>query len=90
MLIEAFHDLNNNGTLDTGESEILNDVKCTVGDYDFKIPAFIPGLTYNETYRIACTGTQFEPELPKDAIFIERRGEIYRLVLPCTSLSPKE
>jgi len=89
LIIEAYHDLNANQQRDPEEPELTNQVSCRVGERDYQVPAFIPGLGYNETYTVACTGEAFQPHSSRPDVFIEKRGQIIRLELPCVAAAPQ-
>lgn len=93
LVIDAFVDQNGNGRRDPGEADLDGQLSCTLDGIDYTIPAFIPGLKYEGTYKLACQGPSFQPDLPQHDLFIGQRGEIIRIDLPCrriaeTSISP--
>jgi hypothetical protein len=83
LIIDAFEDKNGNGRKDDGENDIDKGISCSVDGIDYTLPAFIPGLTYNNSYDVLCHGGEFVPEVPSKNILIERRGQILRVALPC-------
>lgn len=87
LIIEAYNDLNANQKRDPDEPELTDQVSCRVGDQDYQVPAFIPGLDYNQTYTVACTGKTYHPVNTSPDIFIEKRGQIIRLNLPCSTVT---
>lgn len=83
LVIDAFEDLNNNGLRDTDEPELRKEINCKIDKIDYIIPAFIPGLDYNNRYKIRCSGKNYYPTIPDKEILIERRGDVIELDLPC-------
>jgi hypothetical protein len=83
LIIDAFEDKNGNGRKDDGETDIDKGISCSVDGIEYPLPAFIPGLTYDNSYDVLCQGGEFVPEIPKRNILIERRGQILRVALPC-------
>jgi hypothetical protein len=91
LIIDAFNDLNNNQRQDENELQLVEDISCRLGDIDYPVPAFIPGLAYNDSYSITCSGRNYQPTLQQPEVFIEKRGQIIRLNIPCrTQLSPAD
>lgn len=88
LVIDAFADLNGNGRRDPGETDLSGQLSCTLDGVDYPIPAFIPGLKYEGSYKLACKGAAFQPDLPSHELFIAQRGEIIRLDLPCRKTDP--
>jgi len=88
LIIEAYLDLNDNSRRDSDEPELTDQLSCVVGERDYQVPAFIPGLDYNETYTVACQGKTFRPRSGQPDVFVEKRGQIIRLELPCTAMEP--
>ncbi len=86
IIIHAFFDENGNNRRDPGERDIREDVSCTVDEIAYKVPAFIPGLDLSGNYSVDCQGENFLPLLLEPQIFIERRGQIIRLDLPCQQI----
>lgn len=83
LIIDAFNDLNNNGKQDDGELPLVEEISCRLDNIDYQVPAFIPGLSYNESYQIACDGKTYQPSMNKPDIFIEKRGQVIHLLIPC-------
>ena len=83
LVIDAFEDLNNDGLQDEDEPELRNKIVCKIDKIDYSIPAFIPGLDYNNRYEIRCSGEQYYPTMPDKEILIEHRGHIIEIKLPC-------
>lgn len=83
LIIDAFNDLNNNGKQDDEELPLLEEISCRLDNIDYQVPAFIPGLSYNESYQISCDGKTYQPTLAKPDVFIEKRGQIIHLLIPC-------
>lgn len=86
LVIDAFFDRNGNGEQDAAEETLLREVVCHLDGIDYAVPAFIPGLAYDGSYRLRCTGSRYQPRLAGRNIFVRRRGEIIRLNLPCDPL----
>ncbi|SDL19593.1 hypothetical protein SAMN05660860_00010 [Geoalkalibacter ferrihydriticus] len=87
LVIYAFHDANGNNRRDPGERELHGKIHCTVGDITYQVPAFIPGLDLSGGYDIECEGENYLPLLIESHVFIERRGQIIRIDLPCQKLN---
>ena len=83
LVIDAFEDLDNNGLQDENEPELRNEIVCQIDKIDYSIPAFIPGLDYNNRYKIRCSGEQYYTTMPDKEILIEHRGHIIEIKLPC-------
>ncbi len=83
LVIDAFWDLNGNTLRDPGEKPLDREVFCLVDDVEYLVPAFIPGLRYDDGYKILCSGDSFKPAITKKQIFVKRRGQVFRLDLPC-------
>jgi hypothetical protein len=83
LLIDAFFDKNDNGRRDAGENDLNQEVFCLIEDIEYTVPAFIPGLAYRGSYKILCAGERYEPAIKKEDLFIERRGQIVRVDIPC-------
>jgi len=90
LLIDAFHDRNGNERRDPGEEDLDREIFCLVDGIEYDVPAFIPGLTFRGSYRMLCAGERFVPSLKKTDLFVEQRGQILRLDIPCRKslLSP--
>jgi len=83
LVIDAFEDLDNNGKKGEKEPELRNEIVCQVDNTDYKVPAFIPGLDYNNRYEIRCSGNNYYPTMPDKEILIEHRGHVIEIALPC-------
>jgi hypothetical protein len=86
LIIDAFHDSNGNGRREEGEEDLRQEIFCLVDDIEYDVPAFIPGLDLDGSYRVLCAGDDFQPNVSEKNVFVRRRGEIIRLDLPCSSL----
>ena len=87
LVIDAFSDLNGNGRRDPGETDLTGQLSCTLDGIDYTVPAFIPGLKYEGSYKLVCQGPSFQPDLPQRDLFIAQRGEIIRIDLPCRKIA---
>jgi hypothetical protein len=83
LLIDAYDDHNNNGVRDSGEMSLDREIFCLVDDIEYDVPAFIPGLAYQGSYRILCAGERYKPAIKREDLFVERRGQILRVDIPC-------
>jgi hypothetical protein len=83
LLIDAFFDTNDNGSRDPGEAALNQEIFCLVDDIEYNVPAFIPGLVYQGSYKILCAGEHYEPAIKREDLFIRRRGQIIRIDIPC-------
>lgn len=83
LIIDAFEDLNRNGIQDSGEPALTNEISCQVDSIDYSIPAFIPGLDYNSRYKVRCSSETYSLYSPPKDVFIERRGHVIEISLPC-------
>ncbi|HEY7746217.1 MAG TPA: hypothetical protein VIA07_07765 [Desulfuromonadales bacterium] len=83
LLIDSFFDKNENGRRDTGEDGLNQEIFCLVDNIEYSVPAFIPGLAYRGSYKVLCAGERYEPAITKEDFFIERRGQIVRVDIPC-------
>jgi hypothetical protein len=83
LLIDAYFDKNDNGRRDLGEDSLSKEIFCLVDDIEYNVPAFIPGLAYRGSYKILCAGERYVPAIKKEELFIERRGQILRVDIPC-------
>jgi hypothetical protein len=83
LLIDSFFDENDNGRRDAGENDLDQEVFCLIEDIEYTVPAFIPGLAYRGSYKILCTGERYEPAIKREDFFIDRRGQIIRVDIPC-------
>ncbi|PLX72672.1 MAG: hypothetical protein C0615_11850 [Desulfuromonas sp.] len=86
LVINAFDDQNNSGSRDPDEPELRKEIVCTIDKIDYSIPAFIPGLDYNNHYEVRCRGSNFYPTMPDKKILVEHRGDIIELDLPCRKI----
>ena len=86
LIIDAFHDSNGNGLREAGEEDLRQEIFCLVDDIEYDVPAFIPGLDLDGSYRVLCAGDDFQPKASEKNVFVRRRGEIIRLDLPCNPL----
>jgi len=83
LIIDAFFDRNGNGRHDPGEDVLKDVITCTLDGIDYKVPAFIPGLDYQETFELSCRGDDYLPILADSQVFVGKRGQILHLNLPC-------
>lgn len=83
LIIDAFFDKNGNSRRDPGELDLRKEISCRVDGIDYPVPAFIPGLKYNERYRVVCSGTRFHPVRGTRNVLIAERGEIIKIDLAC-------
>ena len=83
LIIDAFEDLNKNGVQDNTEPVLSNQVSCTIDKINYSVPAFIPGLNYNDRYTVRCSSESYSIYTPPKDIFIERRGHVIEISLPC-------
>ena len=83
LIIDAFEDLNRNGIQDSDEPLVINEISCKIDKIDYSIPAFIPGLDYNGRYKVRCTSDNYFLYSPPKDVFIERRGHVIEISLPC-------
>ena len=86
LVLEAFFDRNDNGLQEAGEEDLPGELTCSVDGIDYGLPAFIPGLRRNGNFEIRCRGERFAPTGTSRDVFIERRGQIVRVDLPCRPL----
>lgn len=89
LVIDAYFDRNGNERRDPGEEALDREVFCLVDDIEYDVPAFIPGLSLGGNYKIICAGDRYEPLIRKKELFIDRRGQIIKVDLPCRP-SPRE
>jgi len=87
LVIDAYHDRNGDGRRNPGEEELQHEVFCLVDKIEYDVPAFIPALAFQGNFKVLCAGERFEPALTKKEVFIERRGEIVHLDIPCSPVS---
>lgn len=83
VIIEAFHDKNDNQRHDEGEEALDKVITCILDEVEYTLPAFIPGLDNGMNYTILFQGGRFQPTVGKKEIFIKKRGQIIRIDLPC-------
>jgi hypothetical protein len=83
LLIDAYFDKNENGRRDPGEKDLNQEIFCLVDDIEYNLPAFIPGLAHQGNYKILCAGDRYKPAIKREDLFIERRGQILRVDIPC-------
>lgn len=83
LLIDAYFDKNENGRRDPGEKDLNQEIFCLVDDIEYNVPAFIPGLAHQGNYKILCAGDRYIPAFKREDLFIERRGQILRVDIPC-------
>jgi hypothetical protein len=86
IIIYAFHDENGNNMRDPGERELTGKIRCTLNEITYQVPAFIPGLNLNDSHELECEGDDYLPLLMDSMLFIEHRGQIIRIDLPCQKL----
>lgn len=83
VIIEAYHDRNDNQRRDEGEEKLDKAITCILDEVEYSIPAFIPGLENGMNYTILFEGGRFQPVVAQKDIFIKKRGQIIRIELPC-------
>ncbi|ORJ53721.1 hypothetical protein [Geothermobacter hydrogeniphilus] len=83
LIIDAFFDADGDKQHGPDEDTLSGEIKCTLDDIDYSIPAFIPGLDYQETYELSCQGNRYIPEVNEDLVFIRKRGQVIQVDLPC-------
>ncbi|MBN1140617.1 MAG: hypothetical protein JXB25_02295 [Deltaproteobacteria bacterium] len=92
LIIHAFHDRNGNQKKDPGEEFLRNEVSCVVDGIVYRIPAFIPALKLHQSYGIRCapipSSNNFHPAQSEEEIFVERRGQVFDIGLPCKRIRP--
>jgi len=90
LLIDAFFDRNGNDRRDPGEEDLDREIFCLVDGVEYDVPAFIPGLAFQGSYRMLCAGEKFTPSVEKMDIFVGQRGQFLHLDIPCrkASVSP--
>ena len=90
LIIDAFLDRNGNKKRDIGERVLQKEISCRVDGIDYPVPAFIPGLKYNGSYQVDCTGSRYHPLRQTRDILIGERGQIIEIDLACKrTLQPK-
>ncbi len=83
VIVEAYHDKNDNKLRDVGEESLDQAVICIIEEIVYPIPAFIPGLDNGMNYTILFEGEGFQPSIKKKDVFIKKRGQIIRIDVPC-------
>lgn len=83
LVIDAYFDTNGNLAHDPDEDVLSSDVTCKLDGINYTIPAFIPGLEYQETFELTCDGERYAPQMTEDMVFIRKRGQVLRINLPC-------
>lgn len=83
VIVEAYHDKNDNKLRDVDEESLDQVVVCIVEEIVYPIPAFIPGLDNGMNYIISFEGEGFKPSIKQKDIFIKKRGQIIRIDVPC-------
>ncbi len=83
VIVEAYHDKNDNQLRDVGEESIDQAVVCIVEEIVYQVPAFIPGLNNGMNYTFLFEGEGFQPSIKKKDVFIKKRGQIIRIDIPC-------
>lgn len=87
LVIYAFHDKNGNKIKDPGEEDLRNEIVCRIDGIKYRVPAFIPALKLHEMYRLECGTNEslnnFIPDMEDREIFIQRRGQVFTVELPC-------
>jgi len=83
LVIDAFFD--EDGDMEHGPDEdtLHGQIQCQIDEIDYSVPAFIPGLDYQETYELDCRGKRYQPQVNEDLVFIRKRGQIVQIDLPC-------
>ncbi len=83
VIVEAYHDKNDNQLRDVGEESLDQVVVCIVEEIVYLIPAFIPGLDNGMNYTFLFEGDGFQPSIKQKEVFIKKRGQIIRIDVPC-------
>jgi hypothetical protein len=83
VIVEAYHDKNDNQLRDVGEESLDKVVVCIVEEIVYPVPAFIPGLDNGMNYIFLFEGEGFQPSIKKKNVFIKKRGQIIRIDVPC-------
>lgn len=83
VIVEAYHDKNDNQRRDSGEESLDKVVVCIVEEVVYPIPAFIPGLDNGMNYTFLFEGEDFQPSFKQREVFIKKRGQIIRIDVPC-------
>ncbi|OQY18727.1 MAG: hypothetical protein B6I36_06225 [Desulfobacteraceae bacterium 4572_35.1] len=88
LVVEAFYDGNDNKSWDGSDYELKDEVRCTVDDIEYSLPAFIPALDYNARYKISCVGSgDFQPTIEQKNVLVTRRGQVINMRIPCRKTS---
>lgn len=94
LLINAYHDNNGNQAKDSEEPELRNEIVCRVDGIQYHIPAFIPALRLHENYRVECAtapaSSNYVPEKVSTELFIQRKGQVFFIEVPCKKLEPAQ
>lgn len=90
LIIDAYIDRNGNNKRDADDPNLEKEISCRIGEIDYPVPAFIPGLGYNDTYTVVCNGEQYQPDVREKSLFIEKRGQVIRVDLPCRPVSQEK
>ncbi|APG26780.1 hypothetical protein A7E78_02255 [Syntrophotalea acetylenivorans] len=83
VIVEAYHDKNDNKLRDAGEESLDQAIICIVEEIVYQIPAFIPGLDNGMNYTFLFEGEGFQPSIKQKNVFIKKRGQIIRIDVPC-------
>lgn len=83
VIVEAYHDKNDNQQRDSGEESLDKAVVCIVEEIIYSIPAFIPGLDNGMNYTFLFEGEDFQPAFKQKEVFIKKRGQVIRIDVPC-------
>lgn len=83
VIVEAYHDKNDNQLRDVGEESLDQAVVCIVEEIVYTVPAFIPGLNNGMNYTFLFEGEGFKPSIKQKEVFIKKRGQIIRIDVPC-------
>ncbi len=82
VIVEAFHDRNNNQVRDPDEETLDGQIFCIVNGITYVVPAFIPGLENGLNYTFHFEGENYQPTIPRKDVFIRKRGQIIRIEIP--------
>jgi hypothetical protein len=83
VIVEAYHDKNDNQLRDVGEESLDQAVVCIVEEIVYPVPAFIPGLDNGMSYTFLFEGEGYKPSIKQKDVFIKKRGQIIRIDVPC-------
>jgi len=87
LILNAFHDLNQNLVRDPGENFLRNEIVCVVDGVLYRVPAFIPALKLYQNYLVRCASSEererFRPIQEEEEVFVERRGQVFEIGIPC-------